>query len=348
MISITKERVPSGAAKAAPLHLCDWGIALTPAQRTYCSLLAVAVTIAFGCSSTPGTLRIPLIDSELPARPVARLPLVDAQERGSSLSVAEVAARHNGRVAGLPDLWAHAAVSLSWTHNDGQKYTDVFSGYMMLQRPSNVFLSLDKSGTPAVVAGSDDELFWIISLLDSPTVTWICRIENVGTERCQAPPNFLLPHELTLLTGLTLIPTSPTEYTATRTSQGVAISWSAGNLIRSLRFPADSWVPDRVTLADANGVVLAESRLGKYRPVVDEKRPEEQWTYAPGFIQVTGSEWAGEAVLQAHELRVRPRNRDAVGGIPFSFPHLRRAYPTEKLHVLDAECSKPAIINRLE
>ena len=289
--------------------------------RPFIARVAVAMVISLGaltgCES-PGAAGGGDIVGELPAYP-------------------SISAGYNKRLDDLARLQAPVSVVVESTKENGARTRDQLEGNLSVELPRNVALRLDKAGQNAAYLGSNDRMFWWMSLAEKER--WVA----VGTH-LKATPNdaaeFGLPvHPLEFieLLGVLKLPGSaPTEgsgatVTKSKDRRSIVVTLPSRWGLRRLTLDPETYQPRRIELLTADGAPAATAELSRYVPVSIEGRPGSDVRVASN-ISVTVPQNDTKIILVVADpkgpLKLNPRAFDLV--------ELVKAYNIAKLIDLTA------------
>ncbi len=191
---------------------------------------------------------------------------------------AAVASLYNARVDALVRLQSQVSVVIESETRDKGHTREQLEGNLIIERPLNVALRLDKVGQPVAHLGSNDHAYWWLNLAeDEPSVAVGSHIKATpkDAETFGLPVH---PLEFVELLGITPLPA------AAPASKIPPVAWSKDgkSLIvtlpsrwgtRRLTIDPATTYPSRVELLAANGSVAATADLSRYQPVNIDTRP---------------------------------------------------------------------------
>lgn len=196
-----------------------------------------------GCKSSP-----PAVE------PAAALP-----------AYAEIAERHNARVARLARVWSLATISMTWTEESGRRRWEQGNGHLQHEAPMNTALSIGKLGETLFWVGTDDEQYWIIDL-QKERRAYIGSHEMLTRERVAELGLAVAPAELPMLLGLRPLPVTfarGVSRPTMRAGSGETVVVLIPDDRRTLAYTFDARraMPRQIRVLDSAGRVLLTSDL---------------------------------------------------------------------------------------
>lgn len=182
---------------------------------------------------------------------------------------AVVAPRYNLRTALLPRLWGRAQVQVRYTDERGEKRFEQGEGFLSMEQPGKVALSIGKLGETLFWIGSNAERYWSIDLTGKPPRAYVGRHD--GPARQSATRNSLAeavsPRDLARLMAIESLPMDGggTEWSADGKLLGLTGNYASEDGRRSRRqrvwVDPKSLEPRAVELFDVRGQVAVRSEL---------------------------------------------------------------------------------------
>ncbi len=284
-------------------------------NRVIAAVLLVAMgVIGVGCRSGGGVRPSPLNDE----------------------FVAQIIESHNERVGSIDRLWARVSVRIKGTDARGDGFEEQGEGHLQVTRPDQVSLTIGKLGETYFAYGSSSDRYWMFDLSDSDRrVALVGGIENLTPER--ADEIGLSVHPGDLISSLGIEPIDPERVIETRWDQEsdrIVISLPSRWGITEYWFDPDRGLPGLVRNLDAEGGVIAESELSRYKSLQDDQR-RASGVLVPGKVEIArGGAEAENGDFVRIELS-EPSQR-AIRGMVYNPDRLVRAYRIHEIVDLDA------------
>lgn len=265
-------------------------------------------------------------------------------------SYAEVAAKHNERVARLDRLWSRAVFSVRYTDEDGRDRREQLEGHLQLVRPGKLALSGGKSITDTLFwLGGDGERMWWFELGDASRA-YVAREANLGQPCCRQPDIPSHPRDVIDLLGVTPLPTDPRAGRTGWSTNGQWIVVEAPSQEGRLQLFLDprTHEPGWVKLMDRSGRTLVFAELTDYENVDVRDGLSPYMPRVATRISIRRPDDTGEIRLSLGGMS-DGRDRDGrLAPQAFDFDALRSALRPVEVVVLDRSCPNPALVESTE
>lgn len=254
----------------------------------------------------------------------------------------ETASRFNVRVARLDRVWSRVNITLHSPKKNGGTSVDHAEGYLQLEQPDRVSLSIMKVGATYFYLGSDAEGYWWLDMSDGEHKTALYGKHSEATPELVAELGLPVhPRELLELFAITPLP----EGKAGDPVDPGVVDWDAARGMLRVRTAA-MWgqrvlwldpvtmAPHRVELLGKDGSVRAVCDMGRYISVPvrgDGRVPPKLASQYKVQMPQTGA----RATLELYGAENKPINPRA-----FDFEGLVESYGIDEVYVLRAHGSR--------
>lgn len=189
----------------------------------------------------------------------------------------ELAEGYNRRLAGFERLWSRAVVAVRWRdEKDRNRYEQGNDSKLLVQVPDRVALVIGAAGQIAYWAGSDDQRYWVLDLLEERQAYVGLHADSRRALARHDLPVQVSPRALPALLGL--LPLPPAEGTpppVRRVKQSWQVVLPDGRT--RLTVDADTLLPQRVELLDDAGQAVVESLLSQPQRMAMHGKPPGAW-----------------------------------------------------------------------
>ena len=222
----------------------------TPTTKTFAAVTLLACCLPLAGCDLFGTSDEP--QAELDPATIPQAPP----------SYQSVATAFNERVEGLDRFWARASVQVKGRDPDGNSYLEQGEGWLQLERPDRVSLSIGKLGDVFFELGSNETWYWWFDLTDD-RVGFAGRVDLASPEKSARFGVPVHPHDLAQLLGITNLPiddeTGSTTWSRDGKLLGVTTAGRWGQ--RRLWLEPETLAPRRVELLNELGEPLVYATL---------------------------------------------------------------------------------------
>lgn len=260
---------------------------------------------------------------------------VDVSKLGPPPSAQELAALHNGRVAGLPTLWARVSVRARGTYDDSSTFEEQGEGHLQIVKPDRISLTIGKLGETYFSFGANENRYWSFDLSSSDRKTMLIGdLAQVTPEKAAALGLPVHPAELITLTGIApieLARAGGTRWSDDGKSVGISVPsrWGGFTL----------WIDPRTGLVvraqafDRDDRLIATAVLSRYKAAAVPGAPA---VMVPGKVEITSPDERGFIRIELSG----PESRD-IRPMSFDPDRLKRAYRVNETIDLDASFQEP-------
>lgn len=195
--------------------------------------------------------------------------------RGALPEYSAVALKYNERAGLLKTLWGRTQVQIRYTDDDGDRRFEQGEGFLSIDQPERVALSVGKLGETLFWLGCDGERYWSIDLTQKPARAYVGRHDGAARQGASDGGGrgglaaTVSPRDLPRLLGIEALPTG-----------GGVMQWSEdGRLLgvvtqvmgagggpggrQRLWLDPDSMEPRSVELYDARGAATLVAQISE-------------------------------------------------------------------------------------
>lgn len=273
-----------------------------------CALTFAAIAAATGCATTG-------------ARDPASIPLPDKNDLVSA---------HNTRLNALPTLWASATVRFDGTDARGDRFREQAEGYLQIDPPHHLALSLGKVGTTSLYLVSDDTRYGWFDMIDGDDKRAVIGRHALATrDKAEQLGLPVPPLELIDLLGLTPIDADRTTISRAAGGRPMLITPHPAGELR-MTFAPETSDPALIELVTPDGSVLASAEHERYAKITRplSAPPEAR---APFRVTLQAQTLDGSARISLYESQTRDINPAA-----FDVPGLLARFRIDRTLDLDA------------
>ncbi len=250
--------------------------------------------------------------------------------------------KYNTRANHIKQIWARTVIEFQWTDKDKKKHSEQGSGTLMLRKPLDLALPINKLGTPLLWLGSDKNRFWLFELKppkDQPTRVYVGTHAEAGktSRRILSIPT--QPDQLIQLLGITPLPShsSDLQYVVDKTSKNLVVTIpikdSPLKLSRRITIDPTTLLPIQIQFIDANMKVTTTALLSEFKPLQVKGLPFGSLPKIPTRIAISVTATGDSLKLHLSDQYDGidpPRIRD----FQFDFDRLKEFHEPEKTHYL--------------
>lgn len=234
--------------------------------RLLLALGASLFMLAFGaaCSSTPRAQPNPWFEAD-PASPAPEY------ER--------IASWYNQRINNLTRLQSPVSVVIDSRRNEGGGSREQLEGLLLVQRPREVALRLDKLSQAVAYLGSNDHAYWWMNLAEKSPVVYVgshLRARRQDAERFGLPVH---PTEFIELLGIVPLPEAPPAAPGVppvvwnRSGDALILTLPSRWGTRRIWLAPQTFDPQRIELRADDGTLHAAADLKRHVPVNIDTSP---------------------------------------------------------------------------
>lgn len=256
--------------------------------------------------------------------------------RGDPPAFAEIAKKHNERVAGLDRLWARSTVRFQGVDNQGQSIDEQGEGHLQVIRPRKLYMTVGKVGDVGYELGSDDYRYWWIDVREKFAL--VGKHEQATGQRLEKAGLPVPPLDVLAVLGITEL--------RQEGSRAPNIEWSADGRrlivtlsredgVKELRLDPDRYEPLEVVLRNKAGVTTVRAKLSEYAPVANTEKAAGGGGVASRMamnIQLAAPMQKTEITLWLHDAENRGNKMKEKA---FDFDSLVREYRVQRVRDLD-------------
>jgi hypothetical protein len=263
--------------------------------------------------------------------------------RSAAPPYAEVAAQFNQRVERLGRVWGQATVQIRYNDADGDRRWEQGEGFLTLQRPDRVALSVGKLGETLFWLGGDGERYWWLDLSSKPKRATSGRYDGPArrgglSTRLGGLAATISPKDLFALLAIEPLPTEGgvSRWSADGRWLGLETAW-AGTGRRVVWVIPGTLEAQKVELfSDASGPAVLSAVLTVYEPVdqVGDSRIRPQ---VPGRAVITHTESGTELRLALSGLDNQPRRFPPAA---FKLEEIIKTFPVDEAVDLDVAATR--------
>jgi hypothetical protein len=289
------------------------------------SLIMLAMGTA--CSSTPRAQPNPWFEAD-PASPAPEYSLI--------------AGWYNQRIHNLTRLQSPVSVVIDSRRNEGGGSREQLEGLLLVQRPREVALRLDKLGQSVAYLGSNDHAYWWMNLADKPPVVYVgshLRARRQDADRFGLPVH---PTEFIELLGIVPLPEAAPPAQAAppvawnRSGDALIITLPSRWGTRRIWLAPQTFDPQRIELRSADGTLHAAADLKRPVPVNIDTSPGRP-ARLPSQIELSMPQSQTVVYLILSE----PTSPRTIRARAFDLVPLMQAYNLGEF--IDLDAGKPAL-----